>query len=88
MGKKKKAEALGNKIQEAKYHPYTREQLEAMLPAVGTYLMRTPAALDDQYGRGVMPRRCVAVEVNTFALWYRVRFLGSGLHQCFKVPEI
>lgn len=88
MGRKKRAEALGNKVKEQSYNPYTHGQAEQLLPAVGEKLRKTPAYLDDDHRRGRSPRDCIVVEVNPLSLWFRVRFVNSGLHQCFKVPEI
>lgn len=88
MGRKKKAEALGNKIKELSYNPYTRGMLEQMLPKVGDYLMREPGALNSDLRKKIIRKRCVVVEVNTQALWYRVRWLDSNYCECFKVPEI
>ena len=34
------------------------------------------------------PVWCEVVAVNPSKLWYRVRYMGTGVHECFKVPEV
>lgn len=85
--KQKRAEALGNKAKERSYHPYSKEEARALLPKVGIRVIRTPTELlDDRRRRGTRLKGTV-VEVNPFALWYRVRF-DCGYCQCYKVPEV
>lgn len=88
MKKKKRAENLGSKIKEQTYNPYSREMLEQMLPNVGDYLMREPSALNGEARKNIIRKRCVVVEVNREALWYRVQWLDTGYYECFKVPEL
>ena len=73
------------KYEKESLKPYTREQVVKMLPAVGSILMRTPAEMEN---RRANQRKCVVVQTNAEALWYRVRFVGAGYHQCYKVPEV
>jgi hypothetical protein len=88
MGRSKRADALGNKIKERSYNPYTRGMLEQLLPSVGEHLTRPPSALNGDLRKNLIRRRCVVVQVNREALWYRVKWLNAGYYECFKVPEV
>ena len=69
-------------------HPFTKEELRAMLPRVGERRMEKMTASTACLVTSPTPLPCVVVEVNTEGLWYRVQFEQTGICQCYKVPEL
>lgn len=67
-------------------HPYTKEELRAMLPKVGDRRMEKMTAATNAQISALPPQPCTVVEVNEEAYWYRVRFDKTGICQCFKLP--
>lgn len=67
---------------------YSREDLEAMLPQVGTKMTRIPTALqsDGPYKNGNL-QPCTVVAVNGPGLWFRVHYDRLGFCECIKVPD-
>lgn len=57
------------------------EEARARLPKVGDRLMLTPAHHDRE-----SPELCVVDYVHTQNRWFRVRFVSSGVCNCYKVP--
>lgn len=80
MGEKRLAESMRNY--------YTPEQLQAMLPKVGDVLERPPT-LHKSLGFGeAAPQPCVVEYVNAPHRWYMVRFIKTGIRQCYKLPRV
>lgn len=67
---------------------FSVEQLQSMLPKVGDRLMKPMARSSTFSTEVIAPEPCIVVEVNKEYLWYRVCFDKTGLHQCFKLPEM
>jgi hypothetical protein len=61
-----------------------KQVLKNKLPKVGDVRMETPTA---PQGCTYAPQECVVVYVNEAHLWYRVRFVETGFHECYKVPQ-
>lgn len=64
----------------------TRAQVLAMMPEVGEIRTELPSVIDGSNRLG--PKRCIVVEIHPDHLWYRVRFIDSGNHECYKVPRL
>lgn len=56
------------------------------LPKVGQKRMERMAVGPEKKG-APPPEPCVVVEVNRAHLWYRVRFIRTGFHECYKLPR-
>ena len=67
--------------------PYSKDELRAMLPQVGE--RRTEIMTSDNTAQIDAPtaQRCTVVEVSEEHLWYRVVFDGTGISQCYKLPQ-
>lgn len=68
-----------------------KEAVRALLPRVGDELMRVPHMHITSLGlERPQPRLCVVDYVNTEHMWYRVRFVDTGLVESYgalNVPE-
>lgn len=61
-----------------------KEAVRALLPNVGDELMRTPHMQITSLGFDrPRPQMCVVEYVNTEHMWYRVRFVDTGIVECF-----
>ena len=67
-------------------HPYTKEELRAMLPKVGDRRVEKMTASTNAQISTLPPQPCTVVEVNEAHHWYRVQFDKTGICQCFKLP--
>lgn len=66
-----------------------KEELQAFLPNVGDELMRKPTMCNTTLGlERPKPQPCIVEYVNREHLWYKVRFVETGLTECYKYPEI
>ena len=74
--------------EQAAHGPYTKEELQAMLPKVGEHLMKKPSCSVSCQIEPMKEQPCVVVEVNEAHLWYRVQFDKTGICQCYKLPEV
>lgn len=70
-------------------NPYSKEELQAMLPEVGDRLTRVPTyvKMGWEQQQSATPQPCVVEYVNTEHLWYTVRF-ETGRTESYKVPEV
>ena len=65
-----------------------KEELQEFLPNVGDTLERVPTVYNSTIGlERPKPQPCIVEYVNREHLWYKVRFVKTGLTECFKVPE-
>lgn len=64
----------------------SKEELRAQLPKVGDKLMER-RTLEGKLRVGDL-EPCVVVEVSPEHLWYRVRFIETGFHECIKLPKV
>lgn len=66
----------------------TKDEVRALLPNVGDELMRTPHLTHIMnLGPRPCPRLCVVDYVNTEHMWYRVRFVDTGLVESYGALE-
>ena len=65
----------------------TRNEARQLLPKVGDVREEIPTYSKAAGVPAPPPQKCVVVYVNTAHLWYRVRFIDTGLHECYKVPR-
>lgn len=61
-------------------------ELMKKLPKVGDRRLEPMTILRERRA-DVPPEPCVVVYVNQDHLWYRVRFLNAGWHECYKLPR-
>lgn len=68
----------------------SKRDVRRLLPDVGDERMEVPT--QDRVPNGApskdRPLECTVVEVNRAHLWYRVKFKDTGLHECYKVPQL
>ena len=64
----------------------TIQDVRAQMPKVGDIRMEKPT-IPDKVMKVQEPKRCIVVEVHPRQLWYRVRFEGTGLYECYKLPN-
>lgn len=64
----------------------TKDEVRSLLPNVGQVRMEIPN-ITGKYGIEVKPMECRVIEANRAHMWYRVRFFGSGMTECYKLPK-
>lgn len=65
----------------------SKKEARRLLPKVGDVREEIPSYAKAPGMPTPPPQKCVVVEVNTAHLWYRVAFIETGLHECYKVPR-
>ena len=64
-----------------------KDDLRRQLPPVGFRMRKRPYAGHENAEQALPLAWCQVVYVNYRHLFYRVRFMGSGICECYKVPE-
>lgn len=67
----------------------TKDEIRALLPKVGDELIKTPHAHNSSVGLvRPQPQLCVVDYVNREHMWYRVRFIETGIVESFGVLDV
>ena len=56
------------------------------LPKVGDRLMRVMSKYACEYENDIVPKACVVTHVNEKNRWYQVKFIDTGLKECYGLP--
>ena len=69
----------------------TKDEIRALLPKVGDEMIKTPTVYNAHVGlERPRPQLCVVDYVNREHMWYRVRFVETGLTESYgalNLPE-